>query len=216
MLRILYYSLITLTLCSCGSVSDAMKMANEAKAMSQLKKFYSGQMINMIENEGSLVSFKELYENKYFGEFIDEELYRAWDGNPEPDAQNGYLYSEIIYDQDGNKLNRFMKAGLVAYPENPDRSGGDVIAMLIDMDTEQPDPGGDYESEEAFIAAMQYQGSGNEWNFYRASAEDVTGPVTNWPSESDLQSRWVKVKKHRAGDSIDINKMMSEQLGNMR
>ncbi len=214
-LRILYYSLITLTLCSCG-VSDAMRKANEAKAMSQLKKFYTGQMINMIENEGLLVSFKELYENKNYGVFVDEKLYRAWDGNPDPDAQNGYLYSEIIYDQDGNKLNRFMKAGLVAYPENPGISSGDVIAMLIDMDIEQPDPDGDYESEEEFIAAMQNEGSGNEWNFYRASSEDVTGPVTNWPSESDLQSRWVKIKKHRAGDSIDINKMMSEQLGNMR
>lgn len=215
MLRILYYSLITLTLCSCG-VSDAMKKANEAKAMSQLKKFYSGQMINMIENEGSLVSFKELYENKDYGVYVDEKLYRAWDGNPEPDAQNGYLYSEIIYDQDGNKLNRFMKAGLVAYPESPGRSGGDVIAILIDMDTGDSDPGGDYESEEAFIAAMQNEGNGNEWNFYRVSADVVTGPVIAWPSESDLQSRWLKVKKHRAGESIDIKNMMSEQLGNMR
>lgn len=138
MLRILFYLLITLTLCSCG-VSDAMKKANEAKAMSQLKKFYSGQMINMIENEGSLISFKALYENKYYGEFIDEDLYRAWDGSPEPEAQNGYFYSEII-----------------------------------------------------------------------------TGPVTSWPSESDLQSRWIKVKKRRTGESIDINKMMSEQLREMR
>lgn len=216
MLRILCYSLLTLTLCSCGSVSDAMKMANEAKALSQLKKFYSGQMINMIENEGSLVSFKELYENKDYGEFIDEELYRAWDGDPEPEAQNGYFYSEIIYSLDGNKLNRFMKAGLVAYPEKPGRSGGDVIAILIDMESGHSDPSGEYDSEEAFYAEMRNQESGNEWNFYRASAEVVTGPVTTWPSESDLQSKWVKVKKHRPGKPIDINKIMSEQLRNVR
>ncbi len=216
MLRILCYSLLTLTLCSCGSVSDAMKMANEAKALSQLKKFYSGQMINMIENEGSLVSFKELYENKDYGEFIDEELYRAWDGDPEPEAQNGYFYSEIIYGQAGNKLNRFMRTGLVAYPENPSSSGGDVIAILIDMASGSSDSGGEYDSEEAFIAAMRNQESGNEWNFYRESAEVVTGPVTSWPLESDLQSRWIKVKKHRAGDSIDMNKIMSEQLRNVR
>lgn len=39
--------LFTLTLCSSG-VSDAMKKVNEAKPMSQLKIFYSGQMINMM------------------------------------------------------------------------------------------------------------------------------------------------------------------------
>lgn len=215
MLRIIYYSLLTFTLYSCG-VSDAMKKANEAKAMSQLKKFYSGQMINMIENNGSLVSFKALYENKYYGEFIDEDLYRAWDGSPEPEAQNGYFYSEIITGNDGKKLNRFMKAGLVAYPENPGSSGGDVIAILIDMGAGSSDSGGDYDSEEAFIAAIQDEESGNEWNFYRASPEVVTGPVTSWPSESDLQSRWIKVKKRRTGESIDINKMMSEQLREMR
>jgi len=155
MLRILCYLLLTLTLCSCGSVSDAMKMANEAKALSQLKKFYSGQMINMIENEGLLVSFKELYENKDYGEFVDEQLYRAWDKNPEPEAQNGYFYSEIIYDQDGKKLNRFTKAGLVAYPENPGRSGGDVIAILIDMESGHSDSSGEYDSEEAFYAEIR-------------------------------------------------------------
>jgi len=75
---------------------------------------------------------------------------------------------------------------------------------------------GEYDSKEAFYAEMGNQGSGNEWNFYRASAEVVTGPVTTWPSESDLQSKWVKVKKHHPGKPIDINKIMSEQLRNVR
>jgi len=75
----------------------------------------------------------------------------------------------------------------------------------------------DYSSEEEFIAAMQQEEQGgNEWDFYTASSDVIQGPITDWPSESELQSKWNKMNKHRAGDSIDIGKMMREQYDDLR
>jgi len=196
MFRVLCYALLGMVLAACDStISDSLKKANEAKAMSQLKKYYSGQMIHAIEREGRMVSFKELYDNKTFGDFIDEEFYQAWDGHPDPDPQNGYLYSEIETES-GSDINRNTKVGLIAYPKSPSIGGGDVIAILIDMGKGGPVIPEDYSSEEDFIAAMQQEEQGGkEWDFYTASSDVIKGPVTDWPSESELQSKWEKMKK---------------------
>ncbi len=216
-IRILCYALLGIVLGACDStISDSLKKANEVKIMSQLKKYYSGQIIHSIERQGRMVSFKELYENKSFGDFIDEEFYQAWNGHSDPKPQNGYLYSEIETES-GNDINRNIKAGLIAYPKSPGMTSGDVIAILIDMDKNVSAMDGDYSSEEELIAAMQQEEQGgNEWNFYTASSDVIQGPVTDWPSESELKSKWNKLKKHRAGDGIDVGKIMMDQYGKLR
>jgi hypothetical protein len=44
-------------------------------------------------------------------------------------------------------------------------------------------------SEDGFVSHDE------EWTFYRASYSDIGGPLRNFPSDSELQSKFVPLKK---------------------
>ena len=79
----------------------AVKVANETYALSNLKRYQVATSLYQVE-EGEHGNMSELYEADQG--IIDQTLYDAWDGNPDPRPLGGYLFSEIVHDTNGEPL----------------------------------------------------------------------------------------------------------------
>ena len=159
-----------------------IKVANETNALSNLKRYQVATSLYQVE-EGEYGTMSELYEADQG--IIDQALYDAWDGNPDPRPLGGYLFSEIVHDTDGGPLEVDERAGLCAYPVGPGKMGHDILCVLLDSRKFKPEPIG----EEGFVS------QGEEWTFYRARYRDIGGPVRRFPSDSELQRKFVPLSK---------------------
>ncbi len=125
--RSLLWIIASLSLLGCGRVElirEAGKQARETKAMSLLKQYQVAQTIYRIEGLDPEQKYAHLAE--LFGErLVDEQIFRAWDGQSDPEPASGYLFAEIDAD-------RHRRAGLCAYPGQPGRDRDLMILMLLD------------------------------------------------------------------------------------
>ena len=88
-------------------------IANETNALSHLKRYQVATSLYQVEEgEGKYGTMSELYEAGQG--IIDQVMYDAWDGNPDPRPLGGYLFSEIVHDTDGAPLDFRERAGLCA------------------------------------------------------------------------------------------------------
>ena len=161
----------------------AFRIANETNALSHLKRYQVATSLYQVEEgEGKYGTIEELYEAGQG--IIEQALYDAWDGNPDPKPLGGYL-SEIVHDTDGEPLDFRERAGLCAYPVGPGEMGGSILCVLSDSRRFKPEP----ISEEGFVS------HGEEWAFYRASYRDIGGPLRRFPSDSELQQKFVRLSQ---------------------
>ncbi len=163
----------------------AVKVANETYALSNLKRYQVATSLYQVE-EGEHGNMSELYEADQG--IIDQTLYDAWDGNPDPRPLGGYLFSEIVHDTNGEPLEGSGRAGLCAYPVGPGKIGHDILCVLLDSRKFKPEP----IAEEGFVS------HGEKWTFYRARYRDIGGPVRRFPSDSELQRKFVPLSKFSA------------------
>ncbi len=123
--------LLMFVILSCGRseiVGDALKKANETQAMAMLKQYQVAQSIYRVEGwgpEAGYARFRDLYGESGGEQFIDERIYKAWDGHTFATPKSGYFIADIDTD-------RSRRAGACAYPLEPGRSGDLMILMLLD------------------------------------------------------------------------------------
>lgn len=161
-----------------------LNIANETNALSHLKKYQVATSLYQVEEgEGKYGTMSELYEAGQG--IIDQVMYDAWDGNPDPRPLGGYLFSEIVRDTNGQPLDFRERAGLCAYPVGPGQMGEDILCVFADSRKFNPEP----ISEDGFVS------HGEEWTFYRASYGDFGGPLRQFPSDSELQSKFIPLQK---------------------
>ena len=159
------------------------QVANEVNALSNLKRYQVATSLYQVEEgAGKYGTMSELYQADQG--IIDQALYDAWDGNPDPKPLSGYLFSEIVHDTNGEPLDFSGRAGLCAYPVGPDKMG-DILCVLADSRKFKPEPA----SEEDFVS------HGEEWTLYRAKYSDIGGPLRRFPSDSELQRNFVPLSK---------------------
>ncbi len=159
-------------------------IANETNALSHLKRYQVATSLYQVEDgEGKYGTMSELYEAGQG--IIDQVMYDAWDGNPDPRPLGGYLFSEIVHDTNGKPLDFRERAGLCAYPVGPGTMVDHILCVFVDSRKFKPEP----IFEDGFVS------HGEEWTFYRASYRDIGGPLRHFPSDSELQSKFVPLKK---------------------
>ena len=157
----------------------AFNIANETAALSHLKKYQvAASLYQVEEGQGRYGTMSELFEAGQG--IIDQVMYDAWDGNPDPRPLGGYLFSEIVRDSNGGKLDLGERAGLCAYPAEPGQIVDTILCVFADSRKFNPEP----ISEDGFVS------HGEEWTFYRASLGDIGGPLRQFPSDSELQSKF--------------------------
>ena len=83
-------------------------------------------------------------------------------------------------------LDRRNRAGLCAYPADPDGVADKVFCILADL-----------HRLDAQVDANEYGfvSHGEEWSIYKAKYEDVGGPIRRWPSERELRLRFQEIGK---------------------
>lgn len=161
------FVLIATVALACGDLGvgeDAQKMAREAKAMSLLKQYQVAQALYKIEGWGADYGYGSLGDLRDRGEgIIDGELFGAWDRTRNATPVEGYLFADIQTD-------RQHRAGLCAYPSDPEMADTMILMLLDDSD---PD----------------------EWAFYKAPFASVGNPVRKWPSAATLSKSFERVRK---------------------
>ncbi len=159
-------------------------IANETNARSHLKRYQVATSLYQVEDgEGKYGTMSELYEAGQG--IIDQVMYDAWDGNPDPRPLGGYLFSEIVHDTNGEPLDLRERAGLCAYPVGPGTRVAHILCVFVDSRRFKPEP----IFEDGFVSHDE------EWTFYRASYSDIGGPLRRFPSDSELQRKFVPLKK---------------------
>jgi len=194
--------MILLASTSCDSISGPMIVVNETNAKGLLKQYNMAQFFRFTEYH-EFGTLKDL--NKEMFDMIKTEMFEASDSVSDPKPLNGYYYSEIVIDPDGRDLDPQCRAGLAAYPSEPGKSGTMVIMMLIDICREDLS---NAKPEEAV------QSSGDEWHFYYASADDIKGPITHWPSESELRLTWRKDRKYTPEEGLKEAQKIADSIKN--
>ena len=185
---------------SCDMNSGTMSIVNETNAKALLKQYNIAQFFCLSEyNE--FASLQDL-SKEMFG-MIKKGMLEASDSVPNPKPLKGYYYSEIVIDSNGEDLDPQCRAGLAAYPSEAGKSGTTVILMLIDICQEDLSDG---EPEESV------KSSGDEWHFYYANAYDVKGPITCWPSESELKLRWRKDRKYTPEEGLQEAQKIADSI----
>jgi hypothetical protein len=153
----------------------AVRFANATSAMSHLRKYSTAQALLSMETGRCTHRLPDLFEDPAFAGIIDEPLIQAWHRNENPIPLSGYLFADIEQDEYGRTLDHWGRCGLSAFPVEPGRTGDKTLLILIDETVELANPG-----------PVQ----GGDWRLYEASAEEVPGPVTRWPSRSELQEKY--------------------------
>jgi hypothetical protein len=172
--------------------------ADTMQAKSHLKKYQVQQAMYLTE-QGRLASMKDL---ELQGEW-DKALQQAWDGQPAPDPLQGFLFSEIDRDENGQPLDHASRAGLCAYPVKP-AAGRPVLCMLLDF-RKQAAP--DDSNPESF------RSSGDEWNYYEADSTRVNEPVRSWPAAGRWTTVFTRQRKYGAGEAVAEARRISGEAG---
>jgi hypothetical protein len=171
-----------LTLMACigfGQGSPAIKKANETSALSQLKKYSTVQAFILTEEYRYIHDLDQLVEDGRSGGIFGRRFAAARHGRPNPTPMSGYLFSGIVEDEHGARLDDPFRCGLAAYPANPGVSGDRILLILLNEE---------WDTSTGPV-------SGGNWRLFWASHEDVRGPVTRWPSDSELRDTYVEIRK---------------------
>jgi hypothetical protein len=179
----------TLTLMACigfGEGSPAIKKANETSALAQLKKFNTVEAYVLMEEYRYIHDLDELVGDDRSAGLFGRRFAAARHGAPDPSPMSGYYFSSIVEDEHGAHLDDPFRCGLAAYPAKPGRTGDRVLLILLD---------------EKWDTATGPVSSGN-YRVYWASHERVAGPVTRWPTESELRTDYVEIRQRTPEEGL--------------
>jgi hypothetical protein len=155
----------------------AMKLSNEVAALSELKKYSTAQALMGAETGRFARRISELQQYGGFEGIVDDALLQAWHDSDSPVPLHGYLYADVEEDEWGGRLRDPMRCGFSAFPAEPGVSGDRVFLVLMDETVEPVDPG---------------PVSHGNWRLFEAKVEDVSGPVTRWPTETELETKFAE------------------------
>jgi hypothetical protein len=181
--------------------AELYKKATMTKALSKLKKYQVASSLNLVEF-GRYESLHNLYERSGYAGIIDEEFYKAWDGHDQPTLMDGYLFSNIDENINGETIDHSLRAGLSAYPSQPEK-GDNIFCILADLENLNP------EIVEGGYGAVSH---GEEWTVYRVIAGDIVAPIRTWPSDAELADKFHALKKRTPGEALKEAQRMVDRI----
>ncbi len=167
-----------------------LKKANETSALAQLRKYSIAQNLMMAEQGRYAQSLSTLYDEGYMPG-RDRRLLAAWEGAGAPKPLSGYVFADIVEHESGGELDGRFRSGLSAHPVVPGESGDRVLLILLDEES-APMPA---EVDGGFIG-------GANWRLFWAKHEDVNIPLTQWPSDLELQSTFHEIRKRTPQEGV--------------
>jgi len=162
-----------------GNYREYEKKANEVVALAQLKKYSVAQGLVSVEFGEYARRLDELYREAAYEGLISQTLLDALHDSESPVPLSGYLFADVEEDEYGSPLDEGWRCGFSAFPAEPGSTGDHVLLILFD-DRAAPEPQGPV-------------GHGT-WKLFSAHVERVRGPVTRWPTERELRTKFVEIR----------------------
>jgi len=161
----------------CINSDDILNRSYEANAFSCLKMIGTAQMVAHTEDGQFMPSIVDIEKKGYGPDRTLKQMVAAGAQAQNRVPFSGYYFADIRKEPDGSSVNNRFRYGLAAYPAKP---GKDTVVFLLLMDM----------NKAAFREEEGGRTSGEEIQYWTASAADLGALPDRWPTNEELSAKY--------------------------